>query len=111
MVIGALAVPALLRLMVLLVEYDPSASSITSPGAALDTALWSAEIEVTTLVAAWLGQAIATGTATTTAAAAPNARNLRQPKRCFMADPAFLRQAGRVAGRAPGQRFHGTAGH
>jgi hypothetical protein len=89
MVIGALAVPALLTLIVLLVEYDPSASSITSPGAALDTALWSAEIEVTTVVAAWLGQAIATGTATTTAAAAPNARILRQPKRCVMADPAF----------------------
>jgi hypothetical protein len=89
MVVGALAVPALLRSMVLLVEYDPSASSITSPGAALATALWSAEIEVTTFVAAWLGQAIAMGTATTIAVAAPSARILRQPKRCVMADPAF----------------------
>jgi hypothetical protein len=46
--IGALAVPDLVMLIVPLAEYDPSASWMTSPGAALDSAVCSAEIDVTT---------------------------------------------------------------
>jgi hypothetical protein len=63
-------------LIVLLVEYDPSASWMTSPAAALESAVCSAEIEVTTCVA-WgvaavrLGQASATGMAATATTAVP----------------------------------------
>ena len=73
---GALAVPDLERLMSLLVEYEPSASWMTSPGDAVDSALRRAGIELTTCVAegvmaATLGRASATGMAATATAAVP----------------------------------------
>src|SRR2546430_10957507 len=83
-VIGALAVPERLMLIVLLVEYEPSASSITSPGAALPRALCNADIEVTTWVAASVGSATATQAAATIAPAAPATSQCRIRADCAM---------------------------
>src|SRR5262249_3587650 len=74
----------LLMLMVLLVVYEPSASWITSPGAALFSAACNAEIDVTTRVAwvptaAKLGQLIAIGTMAAANATVPRAN--QNPRR------------------------------
>jgi hypothetical protein len=83
-VTGAAAVPERLMPIVLLVEYEPSASWITSPGAALPRALCSAEMEVTTRVAASEGSATATEAAAIIAPAAPATSQYRVRADCAM---------------------------
>src|SRR2546423_6058157 len=97
-VIGAAAVPDRLRVMVLLVEYEPSASSMTSPGAALPRALCSAGIEVSTWVAASDGKATANEAAATSAPAAPATSQYRVRGDCVMKCSVFQRSVPSGAG-------------